>query len=134
MAAVVDPGVALDVASFLIIFILLSSLVSIAQQPQNGGKACPTGETRNCVPSICYDITSEDSSFKSINNVKAIETLPPNHPSKNRNDCGGPPIGLPKSSPCGLTESQLFYAFDSSTSKSLSTMDTPGKNKKSRES
>ena len=77
---------------------------------------------------MCYDITSEDSSFTSLTNIKAIETLPPSHPARTRTDCGGPVTnGLPKGpDSCGSTESELFYSFDAASSKSKSTVDVPG--------
>ena len=108
-----------------------SRTVTVTQQPQNGGAACPSGESRPCQQSICYDVTSEDASFPSILNVKAIESLPTNHPARTRTDCGGAVAsGLPQGPDgCGLTESELFYAFDATSKQSKSTVATPGTSK-----
>ena len=88
--------------------------VTIKVQPKNGGKACPTDETRNCAPSVCYSVDSPSNDFARIDKIKAIETLPPKHPARTRTDCGGAitdAMGIPEPNdgPCGNTPPELFY-------------------------
>ena len=91
-----------------------SRTVTVKVPPKNGGKACPPDETRNCAPSVCYSVDSPATEFTRIGKVKAIETLPPNHPGRTRTDCGGAvtdAMGIPEPNdgPCGNTPPQLFY-------------------------
>ena len=90
-----------------------SRTVTVSQQPMNGGKACPAGDSKACTPSVCYTATSDLPGFKTIANIKSIETLPSGHPS----------------SPSELTgdESALFYAY--ANGQSGSTMNQPGVSK-----
>ncbi len=94
-----------------------SRTVTVNVQPKNGGKACPLDETRNCAPSVCYSVDSPATEFARIDKVKAMETLPPNHPARTRQDCGGAvtdAMGIPEPNdgPCGNTPPQLFYDLD----------------------
>ena len=73
----------------------------------NNGKPCPPDESRPCTPSVCYSAKSADPKFAALANVRAIETLPPQHPVRTSPSppCApkalGDADGLPRNSGCG---------------------------------
>ena len=82
-------------------------------------------ESRPCTPSVCYSAKSADPKFAALANVRAIETLPPQHPVRTSPSppCApkalGDADGLLRNSGCGSSAPShlgspagLFYDYD----------------------
>ena len=63
----------------------------VAVGTKNGGRACPTRETKKCLPDVCFSGESGSSQFGAkMEGMVPLRHLPPVHPAFARTGCGGP--------------------------------------------
>ena len=64
---------------------------TITVTAKNNGIACPTRQTKPCLPDVCYSGESDADSFGvKMMDLVPFRHLPPKHPSYARSTCGGP--------------------------------------------